>query len=183
MHEPARARSHRAGRRPRQGAGARSAKAPFFEPGLDDLLAEQLKSGRLSFTDDPEALADCEAHFLCVGTPQKRNENAADLSYVDAAVATLLPHLRPGAVVIGKSTVPVGTAERLAGAVASTQPEATLVWNPEFLREGHAVEDTLRPDRLVFGLPDGDAGARGARAWRRSTETCSHSTPRSWSPT
>jgi UDPglucose 6-dehydrogenase len=78
-------------------------------------------------------------------------------------VASLAPHLKPGAVVIGKSTVPVGTARRLAGIVAAAQPEAVLAWNPEFLREGFAVEDTLRPDRLVYGIPDGGPGER-ARA-------------------
>ena len=137
------------------------AKAPFFEPGLDDLLAQQVHSSRLHFTTDPDEVADCEAHFVCVGTPQKRNENAADLTYVDAAIEALLPHLRPGAVVIGKSTVPVGTAERLAEAVRVAEPGAVLVWNPEFLREGFAIEDTLRPDRLVFGLPDDEGAARG----------------------
>ena len=137
------------------------AQAPFFEPGLDQLLDAETKSGRLSFTTDPDAVADCEAHFVCVGTPQKRNENAADLRYVDAAIETLVPRLRPGAVVIGKSTVPVGTAERLSEIVETAEPEAVLVWNPEFLREGFAIEDTVRPDRLVFGLPDGPRRARG----------------------
>ena len=138
-----------------------NAQAPFFEPGLDELLGEEMKSGRLTFTTDPDDVADCEAHFLCVGTPQKRNENAADLRFVDAAIETLVPHLRPGAVVIGKSTVPVGTAERLSETVETAQPDAVLVWNPEFLREGFAIEDTVRPDRLVFGLPAGERGARG----------------------
>ena len=132
--------------------------APFYEPGLDDLLAESLATGRLTFTLDPAELAGSTAHFICVGTPQKRNENAADMTFVDAAVETLLPHLRDGDVVIGKSTVPVGTAERLQQQIEEAVPGAALCWNPEFLREGFAVADTLTPDRLVFGLPVG-AGA------------------------
>ena len=99
-------------------------------------------------------------HFVCVGTPQKAGENAADMTYVDAAMADLLKVVEPGQVVVGKSTVPVGTAERLAAQLAAEVPEATLVWNPEFLREGFAVKDTLHPDRLVYGLP----GAAGESA-------------------
>jgi UDPglucose 6-dehydrogenase len=134
------------------------ARAPFFEPGLDDLLAEGLAAGRLVFTTDPADVADCQVHFLCVGTPQKRGgEPGADLAYVEAATKSLLPHLAPGAVVAGKSTVPVGTAERLAAWIREEQPAATLVWNPEFLREGHAIADTLHPDRVVLGLPDDDS--------------------------
>src|SRR3954471_7307472 len=115
--------------------------APFYEPGLPELLAEALASGRLSFTTDASAAASAEVHFVCVGTPQKRGENAADLSYVYAAVEDLVPHLSPGDVVVGKSTVPVGTAELLAARVRESAPEATLMWNPEFLREGKAVQD------------------------------------------
>ncbi len=138
-------------------------KAPFFEPGLPELLQEQVASGRLSFTNDMAAIKGATVHFVGVGTPQKRGEYAADLTYVDAAVASLIHHLAPGDVVVGKSTVPVGTASRLAALVTEAQPEATLVWNPEFLREGHAVQDTLHPDRLVYGLPSGPAGqAAGA---------------------
>ncbi len=129
--------------------------APFYEPGLPELLREASATGRLRFTTDMAEARGCTVHFVCVGTPQKRGENAADLSFVDAAVAALLPYLAPGDVVVGKSTVPVGTAERLAEQVTLAEPGAALVWNPEFLREGHAVKDTLHPDRLVFGLPDG----------------------------
>jgi UDPglucose 6-dehydrogenase len=100
-------------------------------------------------------------HFVCVGTPQKRNEYAADLAYVDAAVTALAPHLAPGDLVVGKSTVPVGTARRLAQDIAEVTPGSLLAWNPEFLREGFAVQDTLHPDRLVYGLP---AGADGEQA-------------------
>jgi len=136
------------------------ARAPFFEPGLPELLARGIESGRLRFSTDPAQAADAEAHFIAVGTPQRRGEHGADLSYVDAAVAALLPHVRPGAVVIGKSTVPVGTAAALAERLAAAQPEAALAWNPEFLREGFAVRDTIEPDRIVYGLPDGAAGER-----------------------
>jgi UDPglucose 6-dehydrogenase len=134
------------------------AEAPFFEPGLDEMIGAGLASGRLRFTSDPADLADAEVHFACVGTPQKHGEQAADLRFVDAAVDDLLPVLGRGAVVAGKSTVPVGTAERIAERLAIQAPQATLVWNPEFLREGHAIEDTLHPNRLVYGVPDGGAG-------------------------
>ncbi|WP_122816539.1 UDP-glucose dehydrogenase family protein [Nocardioides pantholopis] len=129
-------------------------RAPFYEPQLPELLAEARATGRLRFTTDPAEAAGCALHFLCVGTPQRPGEHAADLRFVDAAVAALLPHLRPGDVVVGKSTVPVGTAERLHEQVVAGCPGATLAWNPEFLREGHAVRDTLEPDRLVLGLAD-----------------------------
>jgi UDPglucose 6-dehydrogenase len=141
--------------------------APFYEPGLPELLAESLASGRLTFSSDAAAAAGAEVHFLCVGTPQKQGENAADLRYVYAAVEDLVPHLSPGDVVVGKSTVPVGTAELLAERIAETAPEATLVWNPEFLREGKAGHDTLHPDRFVYGV---SAGAAGVRASARLDE-------------
>ncbi|WP_314214310.1 UDP-glucose/GDP-mannose dehydrogenase family protein [Pseudarthrobacter equi] len=132
-----------------------AARAPFFEPGLEDLLLEVQATGRLSFTTDMSASKGSAVHFICVGTPQKKGENAADLTYVDAATNALIPHLSPGDIVVGKSTVPVGTAERLAAIVKLGQPEAQLLWNPEFLREGHAVSDTLSPDRLVYGVAGG----------------------------
>lgn len=137
----------------------------FYEPGLGELLTAVESAGRLSFATDMAAVAGARVHFLCVGTPQQHGEFRADLSYVEDAFAALLPHLRPGDVVAGKSTVPVGTAEALGERLAPTG--ATLVWNPEFLREGHAVEDTLHPDRLVYGLPTDAAGVptpAGARA-------------------
>ncbi|MDO8106669.1 UDP-glucose/GDP-mannose dehydrogenase family protein [Isoptericola sp. b441] len=137
-------------------------RAPFYEPGLVELLARVAPTGRLSFTTDISAVAGASVHFICVGTPQSRGENAADLSYVDAAVEALLPHLRDGDVVAGKSTVPVGTAERIAEHVAQAQPGATVVWNPEFLREGFAVQDTLHPDRIVLGVPSGAEGERAS---------------------
>lgn len=132
-----------------------AARAPFYEPGLEELLKDVQQTGRLSFTTDMSAAAGSDVHFICVGTPQKKGENAADMTYVNAAVTGLLPHLDSGSLVVGKSTVPVGTASRLAELVAEQEPSAHLVWNPEFLREGHAVADTLSPDRFVYGVADG----------------------------
>ena len=135
---------------------------PFFEPGLGPLLQKQLDAGRLRFSTDYDALAEAEVHFLCVGTPQAKGELAADLTYVESAIGELAPRLREGAVVAGKSTVPVGTAARLAGRLAAESPageSVELAWNPEFLREGFAVEDTLRPDRLVVGVRPGGQAA------------------------
>jgi len=138
--------------------------APFFEPGLPEILTEAIATGRLRFTTEIAEAAGAEVHFVAVGTPQQKDGSAADLTYVDAAVDALLPHLTAGAVVAGKSTVPVGTAATLAERVATAG--ATLVWNPEFLREGFAVKDTIDPDRLVVGVPfhDGSATAEGERA-------------------
>ncbi len=144
---------------PAKAAALAAGKPPFFEPGLPELLLEGIEQGTLRFSDDPAAVAGARVHFICVGTPQTKGENRADLTYVDAAVTALLPFLQPGDLVVGKSTVPVGTAERLAALVHEAQPEASLAWNPEFLREGHALQDTLHPDRLVYGVADGPAGA------------------------
>lgn len=135
------------------------AKAPFFEPGLPEILASAIASGRLRFSTE---MADAEGsvvHFVAVGTPQRKGENAADLSYVDAAIDGLIPYLSDGDLVVGKSTVPVGTAARLAEKV-SAGSKAMLAWNPEFLREGYAVKDTISPDRLVYGIPAGGTGAK-----------------------
>jgi UDPglucose 6-dehydrogenase len=139
------------------------AKAPFYEPGFEELLGTSLATGRLRFSTDIADARDAVVHFVCVGTPQKRGEYAADLRYVEAAVESLLEALKPGDLVAGKSTVPVGTAARLAEIVVGKVPGAMLAWNPEFLREGFAVEDTLHPDRLVYGLP-ADETADTARA-------------------
>jgi UDPglucose 6-dehydrogenase len=134
---------------------------PFFEPGLPDLLAKHVATGALRFTTSIEqAAAFADLHFVCVGTPQKGAELAADLTHVDAAFAALAAAIGPGATVVGKSTVPVGTAARLAEVIEAAG--GVLVWNPEFLREGFAVEDTLRPDRVVFGL-SGSAGLAAMR--------------------
>ena len=145
-----------------QVASLAAGRPPFHEPGLEELLAEALATGRLEFTTDPARAADAVVHFICVGTPQKRNENAADLTYVRSAVDSILPLLKPGDVVVGKSTVPVGTAESVADLIEEREPAAEVVWNPEFLREGHAVEDTMNPDRLVYGFRPGEGGARAA---------------------
>ncbi|MFE1923940.1 UDP-glucose dehydrogenase family protein [Streptomyces asoensis] len=132
-----------------------SGEVPFFEPGLPELLAKALDTGRLRFTTSFEDAGEFgDIHFVCVGTPQQQGSYAADLTYVDGAVTELARHLRRRALVVGKSTVPVGTAARLTELVQRTAPAGTdveLAWNPEFLREGYAVDDTLRPDRLVFG--------------------------------
>lgn len=125
---------------------------PFYEPGLAELLSTEVKSGRLKFGTDISAVKDCDVHFLCVGTPQKNNSLAADLSFVEAAVSAIAPHLKPGSLLVGKSTVPVGTAQMLREKLANLAPQAELAWNPEFLREGFAVEDTLHPNRLVVGV-------------------------------
>ena len=125
---------------------------PFYEPGLDTLLASEIKTGRLTFTTDFSAVADADVHFICVGTPQSKDGLAADLTYVKSAVQAIAPHLKNGSLVVGKSTVPVGTAQGLCAQLAQSAPQADLAWNPEFLREGFAVEDTLTPNRLVVGV-------------------------------
>ena len=143
---------------------------PFYEPGLEELLRTAVESGSLRFTSSWQEIAHFgDVHLICVGTPQKKDENAADVSYVHAAVASLAPLLTRPCTVVGKSTVPVGTAERLAATLVGTAPagvDVDLVWNPEFLREGFAVEDTLRPDRIVFGVSSSraEAAARAAFA-------------------
>jgi UDPglucose 6-dehydrogenase len=135
--------------------------SPMYEPGFEELLRKHVaghpgSSGRLSFTTSYQEVGEFgDIHFICVNTPQKHGEYACDMSYVDAAVESLAPHLRRAALVVGKSTVPVGSADRLAARLAELAPageEAELAWNPEFLREGFAVEDTLHPDRIVVGV-------------------------------
>ncbi|TFC83000.1 UDP-glucose/GDP-mannose dehydrogenase family protein [Cryobacterium cheniae] len=133
-------------------------KPPFYEPGLPEILTSARASGRLRFSTDIADAAGARVHFIGVGTPQKPGSHAADLTYVDTAVQSLLPHLAAGDLVVGKSTVPVGTAARLAGVIEASGSGASLAWNPEFLREGFAVKDTISPDRLVYGVPAGAAG-------------------------
>ena len=136
--------------------------APFYEPELDELLQRGISSGNLSFSTDFAEVADADVHFICVGTPQLEDGTAADLSYLNSAVDQVIAHMetdnrpedRP-VLIVGKSTVPVGTAQSLLEQVETAG--AVLAWNPEFLREGFAVGDTLRPDRLVYGLSDDDA--------------------------
>ncbi|MFI9341650.1 UDP-glucose dehydrogenase family protein [Streptomyces sp. NPDC052773] len=139
----------------------RRGETPMYEPGLDELLRGHVagiegSTGRLRFTTDwAEVGAFGDVHFVCVNTPQRHGEYACDMSYVDAAFASLAPHLNGPALVVGKSTVPVGSADRLARYLAEHAPaggDAELAWNPEFLREGFAVEDTLHPDRIVVGV-------------------------------
>lgn len=140
-------------------AALTAGRPPFFEPGLAEILTSATASGRLRFSTDIADAADADVHFLAVGTPQAAGTGAADLSYVDAAFESLLPHLADGALVVGKSTVPVGTAARLAARLEADAPHARLAWNPEFLREGFAVKDTLEPDRLVYGVGPDDRHA------------------------
>ncbi len=148
-------------------AALSSGTLPFYEPGLEQALREQLASGRLRFTAAlPEVAEFADIHFICVGTPQRDRKYAADTSFVEVAVETLARYLRRRCVVVGKSTVPVGTADRLAERLTILAPaghNAELAWNPEFLREGHALTDTLRPDRLVFGTRS-DPALRALRA-------------------
>jgi len=128
---------------------------PFFEPGLPELLSKHSSSGKLRFTTSYEEVAEfADVHFICVGTPQKKGEYSADLRHVESAFTSLSPHLTRKVLVVGKSTVPAGTAAHMEKLMRSLTPskDVELAWNPEFLREGFAVEDTLRPDRLVFGV-------------------------------
>ncbi|MFG2503126.1 UDP-glucose dehydrogenase family protein [Streptomyces sp. NPDC048441] len=134
-------------------ASLAAGRAPIHEDGLDELLARTLASGRLRFsTSLAEGAAFARTHFVCVGTPQLPDSKAADLRYVDAVVDGLASHLRPGSLIVGKSTVPVGTAARISERLADMTPGTEVAWNPEFLREGAAVQDTMRPERLVVGV-------------------------------
>ena len=147
-------------------AALQEARVPFFEPGLEPMLRKHVEAGRLRFTTSWREVADFgDVHFICVSTPQRDGEFAADLSYLESAVTSLVPLLERPCVVVGKSTVPVGTAAALEKRLHQLAPagrEVRLVWNPEFLREGYAVEDTLHPDRLVIGLPDDHDGVAEA---------------------
>ena len=149
---------------PEKRAALAAGTVPFYEPGLGELLARHVTSGRLRFTDSASEAADFgDLHFLCVGTPQSASGLGADVSQVDAAIDALAPHLSRPSLVVGKSTVPVGTAARLAARLADLAPageDAELAWNPEFLREGFAIKDTLEPDRLVFGVDSTRAETR-----------------------
>ncbi|MFF4222658.1 UDP-glucose dehydrogenase family protein [Streptomyces abikoensis] len=144
---------------------------PMYEPGLEELLRKHVagiegSTGRLRFTTSWEEVGEFgDVHFVCVNTPQKHGEYACDMSYVDSAFASLAPQLRRPALVVGKSTVPVGSATRLAKLLTELAPagkDVELAWNPEFLREGFAVQDTLHPDRIVVGV----AGERGEKLLR-----------------
>ncbi|MFE6256865.1 UDP-glucose dehydrogenase family protein [Agromyces sp. NPDC057865] len=151
-------------------AALRAGRPPFFEPGLPEVLSSATASGRLRFSTDIADAAGAEVHFLAVGTPQTTGGTSADLRYVDAAFDGLLPHLAEGSLIVGKSTVPVGTATRLAARLAEQAPYAALAWNPEFLREGFAVKDTLEPDRLVYGVADEHAASVLDHVYRAAIE-------------
>ena len=129
---------------------------PFYEPGLPKVLRDNLADGRLRFTTDYGMAADfADVHFLAVGTPQKKGEYSADLRHVHAVIDELVPRLTKSAVIVGKSTVPVGTAADpvvRARALAPVGVDVEIAWNPEFLREGFAIRDTLHPDRIVLGV-------------------------------
>jgi UDPglucose 6-dehydrogenase len=142
---------------PNKIASLASGVAPFFEPGLPEILASALESQRLRFTTDMSEVSGSTVHFIAVGTPQKAGSNAADMTYVDSAVDALIPFLNDSDFLVGKSTVPVGTSQRLEEKLTAAGSSATVVWNPEFLREGFAVQDTISPDRLVFGINSGQS--------------------------
>lgn len=134
-------------------------KAPFIEKGLPELLNKHVHSGRLRFTTDPAMIADAQIHFIGVGTPQLPGRLSADMSYVNQALDTILSHAHAPndttpVLIAGKSTVPVGTSQAIEQRLNASPKNIILAWNPEFLREGHAVADTLTPDRIVYGLPD-----------------------------
>ncbi|MCT1516687.1 UDP-glucose dehydrogenase family protein [Dietzia cercidiphylli] len=158
----------------------RAGEVPFYEPGLPEILRRQVEAGRVRFTTDyAEAAEFADLHFIGVGTPQRKGEFAADTSYVEDVVARLAPLLTADAVLVGKSTVPVGTAARLqeiADEHSRQGVRAEVVWNPEFLREGFAVADTLRPDRIVIGVrePGGpvEEVVRGAYAPILDSDPC-----------
>lgn len=143
---------------------------PFFEPGLPELLQKNIENGRLSFTTDYDKAAKFgNVHFIGVGTPQRKGSYAADTRYVEAVINELVPLLEGEHLILGKSTVPVGTAARLQAMadelVASDEKaqdrstDVEVAWNPEFLREGHAVKDTLTPDRILLGVRPGGSRA------------------------
>lgn len=141
----------------------KSGKVPFYEPGLPEVLERNIEAGRLDFsTDYEEAAAFGNLHFLGVGTPQRRGSYAADMTYVKAVITDLVPKLKGDHIIFGKSTVPVGTAAELQELANELAPEGTTVeiaWNPEFLREGYAVKDTITPDRIVLGVREGESCA------------------------
>lgn len=133
-------------------AALQQGKVPFYEPELEDLLAQEIATGRLTFSNSFDAIADADIHFICVGTPQVKDGLAADMTFVNGALEAIAPLIKAGSLVVGKSTVPVGTAARLRARLLEINPQADLAWNPEFLREGFAVDDTLHPNRLVVGV-------------------------------
>ena len=151
-------------------------RVPFFEPGLPEILTRNIEAARLRFTTDyAEAAEFADVHFIGVGTPQRKGSYAADTTYVNAVIETLAPLASGNHTIFGKSTVPVGTAHELqqkADEIVAASPNnarITIAWNPEFLREGHAVKDTLHPDRIVLGL-GGDSSNSDDRAEQQRVE-------------
>jgi len=149
---------------------------PFYEPGLDEALQAVLAKGNIKFQENhTEESREADLHFLCVGTPQLPGSYAANTEYLHSAVKALAPYLREDAVIAGKSTVPVGTSAVLSQVLEeATGVKPHLAWNPEFLREGTALEDSLRPDRIVIGVND----ERSAEVLRKVYEPITvHGTP------
>ena len=144
---------------PAKVATLQQGRVPFFEPDLEDLLAKEIATGRLTFSSSFDDIKGADVHFICVGTPQVKDGLAADLTYVNGALESIAPIIKAGSLVVGKSTVPVGTAARLRARLLELNPDADLAWNPEFLREGFAVDDTLHPNRLVVGVTNDRAEA------------------------
>ncbi|MDN5799364.1 MAG: UDP-glucose/GDP-mannose dehydrogenase family protein [Corynebacterium casei] len=140
-----------------------SGQVPFYEPGLPEVLERNLESGRLSFSTNYSKAAEfAHVHFLGVGTPQRHGSYAADMTYVRAVIEELVPLLQGEHVIFGKSTVPVGTAaelQELADSLCAEGTSVEIAWNPEFLREGYAVKDTITPDRIVLGVRAGESRA------------------------
>lgn len=139
----------------------KSGKVPFYEPGLPEVLERNIEAGRLDFTTDyAQAAQFADVHFLGVGTPQRHGSYAADMTYVKAVIRDLVPLLEGEHVIFGKSTVPVGTAaelQEMANELAQEGSHVEIAWNPEFLREGYAVKDTIAPDRIVLGVRGGQS--------------------------
>ncbi|MFT4768859.1 MAG: UDPglucose 6-dehydrogenase, partial [Glaciecola sp.] len=144
-------------------------KIPIYEPGLDDLVRKNAEAGRLSFTTDVAgSVANADLIFIAVGTPTRRGDGHADLKYVYAAAEEVAPHLQDYTVIVDKSTVPVGTAREVARVVRKTNPDADfdVASNPEFLREGSAISDFMRPDRVVLGVESERAESRLRELYR-----------------
>jgi UDPglucose 6-dehydrogenase len=145
-------------------------RVPFYEPGLEELLQKEIATGRLTFSTDFSKIAEADIHFICVGTPQQSNSLAADLTYVHNAIDAVAPYAKPGSLIVGKSTVPVGTASALRERLQKVNPAIDLAWNPEFLREGFAVEDTLHPNRLVVGVVNDDAERKLKEVYKKNID-------------
>ncbi|MCZ4551796.1 UDP-glucose dehydrogenase family protein [Gordonia rubripertincta] len=162
-------------------AKLKNGEVPFYEPGLGEVIARNVEAGRLNFSASyREAVEFAKVHFLAVGTPQKKGEFAADMQYVDAVVEQLAPLITTPSVIFGKSTVPVGTAVRLGALARSLSPigdGVEVAWNPEFLREGHAVDDTLTPDRIVVGIDRSRPSAAEGLAREIYGQAISENTP------